>query len=252
MVCSECTFSFFYDPVKVGIIVASLATSIFSFFMAKKSNLPTNKRLIFIYAHIFFLIFPLTFYIFFRGCQLIYDYCSEFKTLMLILSFTAVTAFAAALVFAPILFIMRYTKRSLVIKNQPLHRFIAEHSRKLRIKNPMIYLVNIAKPIAFSFSDVKSKIFISVGLTDLLSKRELEAVLLHELKHIKNRSSLLKFSTFFMKFISPLAWFTALHKELNNEEMKADNYAARAQKTKRHLENAKRKINEFNYLSRIL
>jgi len=86
-------------------------------------------------------------------------------------------------------------------------------------------------------------VFVSVGMFDLFSKKELDAVLLHELYHVKARSSWSKFSAVFVKAFSPIAWFSS--SSVEKEERAADAFAVHLQKTSRHLKSAKQKLNSF-------
>ena len=74
----------------------------------------------------------------------------------------------------------------------------------------------------------------------------MQAVLLHELYHIKNKSSIWKFSLNQIKRFSPLSYFSSIRKSINNEERDADLFAIKVQGTKRFLQSAKKKINQFD------
>ena len=101
-----------------------------------------------------------------------------------------------------------------------------------------------AKPIACSFKSFRSAIFVSVGMLDILSKKEIQAVLLHELAHIKQRSSVLKFSSFLMNVLSPLSLLARFHHDTSKEEREADKFAIRVQRTSKYINSAKKKISE--------
>lgn len=99
------------------------------------------------------------------------------------------------------------------------------------------YLLDTAEPLAFS---TRKTIFISVGMMELLTLHEREAVVLHELSHIEQRSSWIKFTTRLAQWTSPLAWFAS---PLNSrDEIIADAYAARKQGTARFVRSARRKL----------
>ena len=86
-----------------------------------------------------------------------------------------------------------------------------------------------------------SAIFVSKKLLSILNRKELEAVLLHELAHISSKSSVFKVSAFLMNF-SPLSIFNSFGGDLTLEEKKADEFVIKMQKTNRHLLSAKRKM----------
>jgi Zn-dependent protease with chaperone function len=150
------------------------------------------------------------------------------------------------MVIAPLLFLKQFRKKSVDNNNKALSNFVSKVSNDLSIIRPNVYIVDDAKPFAFSY--IKSSIFISLGLIELLSKKELESVILHEIYHVKNSSSLFKFSTFFIR-LSPLATFTSFIEDLNKEEKDADSFAAKFQKTSRYLNNAKLKINRYYHFN---
>lgn len=245
MVCNECVIAFFYNPFKLGVVITSFLLALLSFIFIRRKGIELKKKIFLIYAHIFFLVFPFIFYLFFRGCQVYFYSCGMIKPTMIMLILTFFSAGIIGLIAAPFIFLRKYSRGSLKIKDSFVTKFINKYSKKLNISCPEIYVMDIAKPIAFSFSFIKKRIFVSIGMFDILSKKELNAVLLHELAHIKNRSSLFKFSTFFMK-LSPLAMFNSFNKELDEEEVKADNVVFRFQRTNKYLVSAKEKICLFD------
>ena len=97
-------------------------------------------------------------------------------------------------------------------------------------------------------SGAKLSKFLSLGNHPIpnhfLSKKELESVILHEIYHVKNSSSLFKFSTFFIR-LSPLATFTSFIEDLNKEEKDADNFAIKFQNTSKYLNSSKLKIHKY-------
>ena len=115
----------------------------------------------------------------------------------------------------------------------------------MKIKMPKIYIFDNANPIAFSFKSLKSMIFISAGLMDLLNKKEIEAVILHELWHIKRKASILTMSVSLLRFFSPLSLLARFHHDSDKEESHADRFAITTQKTDKHLKSAKTKMDKF-------
>jgi Zn-dependent protease with chaperone function len=236
---------FFLDPVKVGIILVSFTVSIASllFLIWKKGSF--EKKIPLIYLHLFALIFPFLFYMFATGCEFLFRSCSTTRSLLTIIMIVVLTTIIATSIIAPILFFVKYVRKSNRLSRGLLHEMAARKSLLLGIKKPHVYLLNDAEPTAFAFSKFKKSIFISAGLADLLSKKELEAVVIHELAHIRNDSSMVKFSTFMLKALSPFATFMTFHDELNHEERKADALAVKVQGTRRYLKSAKMKIEDF-------
>lgn len=244
LMCTECMVDFFYNPVKISMVVISLLLAIIFLLLARRKDIAIKKKLWFMYSHIFFVVFPFVFYLFFRGCETYFATCNKLKPILIMIGLTSFIAIIIGLILAPILFIQNYKRRAIAINIEWIREFIDTNSMSLNIK-PRLFFVDIAKPLAFSISFLKPKIFISIGLMDLLTKKELEAVLLHEFAHIKNKTSLFKISSFLTNIISPLARFTTCFDELNKEEKKADMFAIESQKTSRYINSAKKKFEIF-------
>ena len=115
-----------------------------------------------------------------------------------------------------------------------------------RLRNPLLrhakkaalLVSDQAHPFAFS---IKRNIMISVGMFELLSKKELDAVILHELGHIRRNASLRKVGASLIRHMFPQA-FSAV---VNQEEALADAFAIQIQKTDRFLKSARRKIDNY-------
>ncbi|NQV08438.1 M48 family metalloprotease [Candidatus Woesearchaeota archaeon] len=245
---------FMYDSSNIKIILASLFLSLIAFgFLRYNNKLTNNKKLMLTYLHIIGVIFPVIFFLYSAGCRAWFYGCSKTNAIIYIALLALISGGITVLLVTPYFFIKKYLRNSSEIKGNFISYFIEKYSKKLSIIKPKIYLVNIAKPIAFSFSRIKPGIFISVGMVDILSKKELYAVLLHELGHIFYRSPSLKFSTFLMRYASPFTSFTSVDvKGLNKEERKADMFAIKIQKTSKHINSAKNKINRFNNFKEVI
>ncbi|MBI2135881.1 M48 family metalloprotease [Candidatus Woesearchaeota archaeon] len=248
--CTSCMATFIENPKNLTIIISSFLIALVLFIVLVRKALSTKQKLAVIYAHIFFLVFPVIYYFFFRGCQSFFSQCEKTKAVFIMLLLTALLASVLVSVIAPFLFLNRYTRKSSVatLENAgAIVNFVRKYSNKLAIKTPKIYVLDSQKPEAFSFNLFKGKIFISLGMIELLSKKELHAVLLHELGHIKNNSSVLKFSFMLFKRLSPLAMFgsTRIANQLDEHECNADSVVLEYQKKAKHLVNAKMKVEEF-------
>lgn len=112
------------------------------------------------------------------------------------------TIAAIALTLLVIIFIARSIKNQSSLKKLPE----LKHSQKLaRIisthKIPSVKVVDSITLSAACVGFVKPNIYVSKGLTEILNKDELTAVLLHEKHHIKKRHHLLHFT---LTFLEPL------------------------------------------------
>ena len=244
MVCGSCMTSFLVTPWKVSIIAVSILFSIVAIILlVKKKSLTNNQKLGLMYSHIFFLAFPFIFYVFYQGCQAMFSGCSKAKPVIIMLLLTAIVALIVGTIVGQLLFLIKMKGKSFTLENSAILGFISRYSSKMNIKSPKVYFVDSAKPFAFTY--LKSRIFISIGMIELLDKKEIEAVVLHELNHLKSNSSVVKFSTYLMRLLSPVAAFSKVKAETQKEEMEADNFAIKTQKTDAYLNSAKSKINWF-------
>ncbi len=234
---THCLPAFLSDPFKLSITISSLLIAFVLFVIIKEANISVLKRTLLVYAHLFALIFPLGFFIFSMTCQMTFS-CHTLEAIIYAIPLTLLISGLLGFFMMPYLY--KYTNKSIEIKNNFIYDFVRKYSNQLGIKKPKIYLFNSSKPIAFSFSSFTKSIFLSIGLIELFNKKEIEAVLLHELSHIKNKSSVLKFSTFLVK-ISPFSFLSSFNSVLNKEEEKADKYVIKMQKTTKYLTAAKNK-----------
>ena len=244
MVCQECVFGFFYDPVKMGISVASLALSVLFFVLMRRQAEPRRKALL-IYAHLFTLIFPVVFYIFTNSCIRISGagFCNSLKPALTIFLVTLLASVIMGYLLTPLM--LRISPRTSRVTNHRLEGFVEAESSKLGMRKPSLHLIDTAKPIAFCVSIFRPRIYVSIGMADLLSKKELEAVLLHEVGHLKHHSSWLEFSTYLHRLASPFSVFTDFNSVFRQAEREADAFAVAGQGTAKHLLGAKRKVEEF-------
>ena len=76
---------------------------------------------------------------------------------------------------------------------QTLHELVEEVARSADIPKPEVYVINSATPNAFATgrNPQNGKVAFTTGIMHLLNKRELKAVVAHEVAHIKNRDILI-------------------------------------------------------------
>lgn len=247
--CTECTIAFFLSPLNSGIAVFSFAIAVAALVMLRRLKTATTKqRLSLLYVHVFAFAFPFLFFAFFRGCQAYFTGCSQAKAIATMLGLTALISTIIAAAVAPLVFVKRQAGKGRLLESRQWNAFVARHAETLSIKQPKIYVLNTAAPVAFSFSLLSSKIFLSAGLFDILSRKEIEAIMLHELAHIKNRASVMRLSGHVARLLSPfarLANFLGIS-SIDADEDAADSFAAQVQGRTRHLDRAKAKIKGFN------
>lgn len=226
-----------------SVVLVSLILSLIALFLINKHRDSVRKKLSLMYTHIFFLFFPLIFVSFMWSCQMPILACIQ-KKILWIVPLTIFATFTVGFFILPSLY--RIIHRSKEITDKSLNSIIQRYAEIMHIKKaPKIYFIDTGKPTAYSFTNIKPSIYISVGMFEILNKKELQAVILHELHHIMTRSSFLKFSTQFVRFISPIARFTIFNDELNEEEHNADLFAVTMQKTNKYLTSAKKKMQHY-------
>ncbi|MBI4148495.1 M48 family metalloprotease [Candidatus Woesearchaeota archaeon] len=119
---------------------------------------------------------------------------------------------------------------------------VYDHAAAAAAINAPLYVFDGQEPKAFT---IFNRVFASVGVFDLLTRKEQEAVFLHELGHIASGANIQKLSRWILTLFSPLALFTSRHTA--PEEEAADAFAARIQGTTKHLASARRKIRAYHH-----
>lgn len=231
---------------KLVLSALSLALAVASLYVLKRHPLSTKLRISVIYSHLFFLIFPVTLFTTDLACGALCMPCQN--NLFSVASYALPTAVLftviAGFVVVPAFYI--FSNKTRKITEPGIIAFVRKHAQQANMNAPHVYAVNKAQPLAFSFRSFRSGIFLSVGLLELLRKKEKEAVILHELAHLKQRSSALKFSGTLMRLFSPLSLLARFHHDTDAEEQRADSFVAQQQGTGRYLASAKRKIDHYN------
>ncbi|MBI2578857.1 MAG: M48 family metalloprotease [Candidatus Aenigmarchaeota archaeon] len=240
-----CYAGFSIDPDKLLLMASSLLLAIITLLVLKKSKLSTKSKIGLIYGHLIFLFFP--FVVLTTNATMCSFTCACTNSLLNLVSLALPTTLLISTVagFLVIPGFYMFFSRKYEVENFHVVGFVEKHSTRMKIRMPKVYVIDNANPVAFSFRSFKSMIFLSAGLIDLLNKKEIEAVILHELGHLKRKASVLKLSFSLLKFFSPLSLLARFHHDSDEEEAYADKVAIRIQKTYRYLKSAKRKIDEF-------
>ncbi len=131
------------------------------------------------------------------------------------------------------------------LKNRKLTEYVRAEARRLGIRFDSVRVFDDQKPVAYSVGGIFPAIFVSVGMLDVLSRKEMEAVLLHELNHLALNAPTLKTFSSILKSFSPFARAIPVS-FVSPAEESADGYAIRRQRTNTYLERAKRKVEKLN------
>ncbi|HLD57921.1 MAG TPA: M48 family metalloprotease [archaeon] len=242
---TECVAGLGVEYAKLLLVILSLSISASLILLLKMFSMSTKAKIVVIYSHLSTLLFPLVLLTTNIGCASVCAACyTDVSQLMgLAIPTTFLVSTLAGFVAIPAVFV--YSNRKREIKSGKIFQFVKNSSTGLKIKQPKIYTINTSKPVAFSFRNFKSAVFLSVGMFDILKWKEVQAVVLHELAHIKQKSSALKLSTFFLRIFSPISILLRFHHTNTEEERKADAVAAKIQKTDRYIKSARNKIAEY-------
>lgn len=79
-------------------------------------------------------------------------------------------------------------ERQIKNTNPELYEFLEKTCAKLKMEIPKVGFIDDGNPNAFTYGHIprNARIVLTTGLTDILNEEELEAVVAHELGHIKN------------------------------------------------------------------
>lgn len=228
---------------KLALLLISFSLAGLSLFIMRRSPEVKNK-LLFLRLHLVLLFSPLLFLALTWQCGMAFWSCSPMKTLVSIPA-SVLIAYIVGLVLIPKLYAARLGAKVL---EGTMANVIAETKiAKLLGTIPRLFYINTPEPTAFVKTGRRPSIHLSVGLMDIMTPKELEAVMLHETYHLKVRSPEMKFSSLFSRFVSPFQW---LNDDPSDDELEADKFAIRIQRTNRHIKSARRKISGFNRLQR--
>jgi Zn-dependent protease with chaperone function len=234
-------------PETILIMGACWGLAVLILWMLKLKSVSLGKKVGLVYLHLLLILAPFFYLTYDVGCAanaVNYTYCGSdkfFMTMPYLVAGSAILAAIAGMIVLP----HYYKKGKTMIASKHHLRILRNLSKKIDLRSPKLYYVDGQEPMAYSFTGFFPSIYITVGMLELLSKKELESVLYHELYHIKNRSALFKMSSLIVRTVSPIAAFGTLE-SMQNEEADADSFAASLQNTARYLSSAKAKVQRFS------
>lgn len=241
-----CVADFLWSPVNVLLSTVSLSLAYLAF-SKLRTNVPVRQKLALAYTHIAALIFPFALFGLKMACNTLGFGCHSIVTAVFLYALPATIVLASMFGFALVPLLYTRSSSSSAIRGS-LFSFLDTHAKTLDTKTPGLYSIDNPAPFAFSFSTLRPSIFLSIGMLDILSKKEIEAVVLHELSHIANKDSLLKMPSFLIR-LSPFSFINGFGSSISEQEKRADGFAASVQGTEKHLASAKRKIEEYSQLA---
>ncbi len=224
--------AFVQDEFKVALVGISLAASFLVLFLAKRGGPSARRQSIFMHLHLAFLLFPFVLLAISLTCQQA-GLCAVGVTQLALLSIPL--AVAAALFAGLVLIPLAHRLRGKLERGW-MQSFIQVHGG-----GADVFLFGSSRKTAYSVAGLKPAIFVSSAMNAALSRKQLQAVLLHELAHIRRGSQPLKTVALFLAKFSPLRALVAIPAIVRQEEAFADGFARKVQGTNRHLENARRR-----------
>ncbi len=230
-VLGPCLDTFISNPLGAASIAISLLISIFSIYMIFRND-SLRSKIRWTYPMVFSLVFLITFFAFSMMCHESLPFCTDHAIM-----YSIPAAVLGALLFAYV-----------ILPNIYLAMNKAVRSRELGARLPSdvpVYIADSGRPFAFSYGGFRRWIVVSQGMIDILSPKELDAVLLHEYGHIESNSSFYKSSGWLYSKMPLLHAFFDTPALEDEEERRADGFAARMQGTRRHLNSAKRKLDGY-------
>jgi len=229
-------------PHMLAIFIGSFSLALLFYILFRKTAF-VSRKVTYLYLHILFIFLPFISSALLWKCLMPVIACSP-KMIIYLASIGSGGTLLLSFVILP--YIYNWASNSKEIKEGEIKDFVSEKSQAMNIREPKVYAVEDIRPCAYSITNIQPSIFVTVGLCELLDKKEMEAVMLHELYHVKQKTSFWKFSINMLKIFSPLSSFITTDDAIDKEELDADHFAISMQGTKRFLKAAKGKVNKFN------
>lgn len=191
-----------------------------------------RSRIRWSYPLVFSILFVLTYFTFTMSCHASAPFCGDHAAL-----YSVPAAFLGSLLFGYIILPRIY----LAWARGRLEKSLME----LLPERVPVYLADSGKPFAYSYGGFRRWIVISQGMLEILTKKELQAVLLHEYAHITGNSSLYNVSRWVYSKVPMLHAFIDGKRHEGEEESRADAVAIKLQGTAKHLNSAKHKLKHY-------
>ncbi len=231
--------NFFSNPAYVLMTAAAWAIAIIAYFVLRFGGFSPRQKTIAIYAHLLFLVLPIVMFGQSLNCPYGNPGCAVQVTQVttLTLPITMLVAGIGATLLIPRLNLYKSRKMT----RGKMVSFARAECAKAGIPAAEVHAFESSKPLAFSQASPTGRIFISIGMMETLTQKELEAVVLHEMEHLRRSTPMFKASTAIYRLFSPISAVKAFNSSLVAEERIADEYAAKRQGTDRYLRSAKKK-----------
>ena len=230
-VLGPCLETFIRNPMGSASIAlfGTLALASLYLMLSRKS---TRSRITWSYPFAFSFLFLISYFAFSMMCHESVPICSEHA-----LMYSIPAAVLGSLLFGYIIMPNLFLMWNRAIISETLGKGLPQDVR--------VYVADKGEPFAFSYGGLSRRIVVSQGMVDILSKKELEAVILHEYGHLVNNSSFYKTSGWLLSKVPLFRAFFDRGALEDDEERRADAFATLSQGTGRHIRSAKKKLRHY-------
>ncbi|RJQ22106.1 hypothetical protein C4580_01375 [Candidatus Woesearchaeota archaeon] len=230
MVAFAGALAFLADPQKMLVVTSSAIVAVLLLLAWRRFERPAI-----LYAHVFFVLSPLFYFALSVNCSFgvlngFLSWCTALFAKFVLYGIPPVLALSIICGYLVLPQVHRLAARPMKTG------MFAKLCKRTNIRAGL-FVRKSGIPEAFT---IGRDIFVSVGLFDVLTAKEVEAVLLHELYHVRSGASARKWSVLTARVFSPIAWFGAALSE--EEERNADAFAAMVQRSSRYVKSARAKL----------
>ncbi|MGB6679943.1 MAG: M56 family metallopeptidase [Candidatus Bathyarchaeia archaeon] len=240
---SNCVLGCITKPLTLAILVGTIILAFLTFSLIKFANTGRNTRLSLIYLHITSFIFLTSTFIVAMTCGMFL--LNVFVAIVPIMLFIGMIA---TYLIGPRIYL--WSLDACETRETRLNNWTRTYSKIMGVREPILYVTDEIEPAAFSAYGNRPKICISKPIMKILNAKEIKAIIIHELAHIRMKTQIFNISLSFLRFLTPFSLVHAFSGELDTDEIKADEYVKTIQGTSEHLNNAKGKISLIQSLNK--
>lgn len=240
---ANCVQACITQPFTLAIIIGTVILAFITFSLIKFANTDRNTRLSLIYLHI-------TSFIFLAFTFIVAMTCGMFllNVFVAIIPIMLFIGMMATYLIGPRIYLWSLDVSE--TKDMRLNSWTKTYSKIMGVRKPILYVTDEIEPAAFSAYGITPKICISKPIMKILNAKEIKAIIVHELAHIRMKTQIFNISLSFLRFLTPFSLVHAFSGELDPDEIKADEYVKTIQGTSEYLNNAKGKISLIQSLNK--
>lgn len=183
------------QPLALAIIIGTILFAVITFSLIKFVNTNRNMRLSLIYLH-------LTSFIFLTFTFIVAMACGMFL-LNVFVAIVPIMLFIGMIVtylIGPRIYLWSFDAYK--TKDTKLNSWVTTYSKSMNVRKPIIYVTDEIEFAAFSAYGIRPKMCISKTIMKILNAKEIKAIIIHELAHIKMKTQIFNISIAFLKFFN--------------------------------------------------